>query len=64
MFEISVGMRRRFRAYEFLTVVTEGVVHSVHKVAIQSSFDVIQRQGELRYCSFRHVFVRRLAKEI
>ena len=51
MFEISnsefgtVGMRRRFRTctYEFLAMVTEGVVHGVHKVLIQLSFIVIQK---------------------
>ena len=39
----TVGMCRRFHAcvYEFLTTVTEGVVHSVHKVVAQSSFGVI-----------------------
>ena len=50
MFKISasdfstVGMRRRFRpcAYEFLTMVTKGVVHSVHMV-IQSFLGVIRR---------------------
>ena len=29
--------------YEFLTMVTEGVVHSVHKVVIRSSFHVIRQ---------------------
>ena len=29
-------------AYKFLTMVTEGVVHGVHKVVIQSSFGVIR----------------------
>ena len=29
--------------YEFLTMVIEGVVHSIHKVVIRSSFSVIQR---------------------
>ena len=29
--------------YEFLTTVTKGVVHSVHKVMIWLSFGVIQR---------------------
>ena len=51
MFEISasgfgsMGICRRFRAcaYEFLTTVTKGVVHGVHKVMIWSSFCVIQR---------------------
>ena len=33
-------MRRR---YEFLIMVTKGVVHSVHKVVIHSFFSVIQR---------------------
>ena len=39
----TVGMRRRFYActYKFLTMVTEGVVHGVHKVVIRSSFGVI-----------------------
>ena len=39
-----VSMRRRFHAYayEFPTMVTEGVVHCEHKVVIQSSFGVIQ----------------------
>ena len=41
----TVSMRRRFRpcAYEFLTMVTKGVVHCVHKVVIQSSFGLIRR---------------------
>ena len=41
----TVGIRRRFHAcvYEFLTMVTEGVVHVVHKVVIWSSFAVILR---------------------
>ena len=42
IFEVSVSdfgtvsMRRRFRActYEFLSMITEGVVHGVHKVVI------------------------------
>ena len=39
----TVSMRRSFRAcaYEFLNTVTEGVVHSVHKVVIRSSFGVM-----------------------
>ena len=49
LFEISTSkfgttsMHRRCRAcaYEFLTTVTEGVVHGVHKVVIQSSYGVI-----------------------
>ena len=38
-------MRRRFRAcaYEFLTMVTEGVVQGVHKVVIRLSFGVTLR---------------------
>ena len=28
--------------YEFLTTVTKGVVHGVHKAVTQPSFDVIQ----------------------
>ena len=41
----TISMRRQFlaRTYEFLTMVTEGVVHSVCKVVIRSSFGVIQR---------------------
>ena len=41
----TVSVRRRFRtcAYEFLTTVTEGVVHGVHKIVNWSSFGVIQR---------------------
>ena len=49
MFEISasefgtVGMRRRFRACEFLTMVTKGCgPRGVHKVVIGSSFSVIR----------------------
>ena len=40
-----MGMSRRFCTctYEFRSTVTEGVVHSVHKIVIQSSFGVIQR---------------------
>ena len=40
----TVGMCMRFHAcaYEFSTTVTEGVVHSVHKVVMLSSFDLIQ----------------------
>ena len=36
------SMRRRFFTYanEFLTMVTEGVVHGVHRVLIRSSFGV------------------------
>ena len=30
-----------YNAYEFLSVITEGVVHSVHKVLSQSYFSVI-----------------------
>ena len=30
-------------AYEFLTVVTQGVVHGVHKIVIRSAFGVIQQ---------------------
>ena len=39
-----MSMRRRFctSAYEFLITVSEGVVHDVHKVVIQSSFGVIR----------------------
>ena len=42
-------MRRRFCAYAygFLTTVTEGVVHGVHKVAIRLSFGVLQRHKVL-----------------
>ena len=41
----TVGMHRQFCVctYEFLTMVTEGVAHGVHKVMIRSSFGVIQR---------------------
>ena len=41
-----MGMLCRFRAcaYEFLTSVTKGVVHGVHKVVIWSSFGVIGKQ--------------------
>ena len=38
----TVGMCRRECTYESLTMVTEGVVHSVHKVVIQSSFGVLR----------------------
>ena len=40
----TVSMCRRFRAYayEFLTMVSEGVVHGVHKVVIRLSFGVIR----------------------
>ena len=40
----TVSMRRRFCAwsYEFLTTVTEGVVHGVHKVVIRSSFGIMR----------------------
>ena len=49
IFEVSasdfdtVSMCRRFRAcmYEFLTIVTESVVHDVHKVVIWLSFGII-----------------------
>ena len=36
----TVSMHRSFCtwAYQFLTVVTEGVVHGIHKVVIWSSF--------------------------
>ena len=36
------SMRSRFRAcmYEFMTTVTEGVVHGVHNVVIRLSFSV------------------------
>ena len=52
----TVSMCRRFCTcrYEFLTMVTEGVVHGVHKVVNQSSFGVIPSfhltatEGELR----------------
>ena len=39
----TVSMRRQLctSACEFLSTVTEGVVHGVHKVAIQSFFGVI-----------------------
>ena len=37
----TVAMHKRFRAYEFLTMVTEGVVHSVRKVVTRSSFGVV-----------------------
>ena len=30
------------RTYEFLTMITKGVVHSVHKVVIRSSFAIIR----------------------
>ena len=51
IFEVStsdfgtVSMCIRFRAYvyKFLSMVTEGVVHGVHKVVIWSSFGVIWR---------------------
>ena len=54
MFKISasefdiMGMRRRFRAcsYEFVTMATKGVVHSVHTVVIRSSFGVIWQHKE------------------
>ena len=40
----TVNMRRQFCicTYEFLSMVTEGVIHNVHKVVIQSSFSVIR----------------------
>ena len=40
----TVSMCRRFRAcaYGFLTMVTEGLIHIVHKVVIWLSFSVIQ----------------------
>ena len=40
-------MWRRFCAcvYEFLTTITEGLVHSVHKLVIRSSFGVIRRHN-------------------
>ena len=58
-FEISasgfgtVDMHRRFcvSAFEFLTMVTEGVVHGVHKVVIWSSFSVIQQR--FATCSYK-----------
>ena len=34
----TMSMHRRFRAYEFLTTVTEGVDHGVHTVLIWLSF--------------------------
>ena len=39
----TVSKRRQFRtcAYKFLTTVTEGVVHGVHKVVIWLSFGAI-----------------------
>ena len=41
----TVSMHRSFCAcaYHFLTTVTEGVVHSVHRVVIQSSSGIIQQ---------------------
>ena len=50
MFKISVsefgtpGRHRRFRicACEFVTTVSKGVVHGVHKVVIRPSFGVIR----------------------
>ena len=43
----SVSMHRRFCtcAYDFLTTVTESVVHGVHNVVIRSSFSVTQLQN-------------------
>ena len=38
----SVGMRFHAYIYEFLTTVTEGVVHVVYKVVIWSYFGVIR----------------------
>ena len=38
----TVAMWRQFYSYKFLTSVTEGVVHGVHKVVIRLSF------GEIR----------------
>ena len=44
---------------EFLTTVTEGVVHSVHKVVIWSSFRCnMATQGELKYWTFCHCVTR------
>ena len=51
MFKIStsefgtLGMYRLMQTYaaEFLTTVTEGVVHGVHKVVTRLSFGVIRR---------------------
>ena len=51
IFEISASdfgttsMSKRFCAcaYEFIPVVTEGVIHGVHKVVIRSSFGIIRR---------------------
>ena len=39
----TMSMYGQFRAsvYEFMIMVTKGVVHGVHKVVIQSSFGVI-----------------------
>ena len=44
-FKIFERMRIRFCvcAYEYFSMVTEGVVHGVHKVVIRSSFGVIRR---------------------
>ena len=41
----TTSMRRRFCActYEFLSTVTEGVVHGVHKVVIRLSFGVTRQ---------------------
>ena len=62
MFKISasdfetVGMCRRKRAcsHNFLTTVTEGVVHGVSKVVARSSFSVIRRHkasgGKWTFC--------------
>ena len=46
----TLGMRRQFHAwtYEFLSTVTEDVVHGVHKVVIRSSFSVIQRHKVIK----------------
>ena len=60
----TVSICRQFCvcAYEFVTMVTEGVVHGVHKVVIRS-FDVIRRHkasgGTLTFC---HMFVRWLTR--
>ena len=46
----TVSMSRRFCActYEFLALVTEGVVHSVHKVVIWSHVCLTAIEGDLR----------------
>ena len=58
MFKISaskfgtVSIRRRFHAYayEFLTTVTEGVVHVVCKVVTRLPLIVIWQQVEVHEC--------------